>query len=132
MFASLTVTPLTLESMCSAGEWVQQSHTKLARRPGWLKSAMVTWPRHWDASTWFPVFHDEIKRMIQLVNSDTLTGVWDPTQQMTSWMSVQGSGPSKSETQLLAQHLDEAESKYGGGTWRSLYPKIAEIIDVSK
>ena len=129
MFASLTVTPLTLESMCSAGEFVKQSHDKLCRKPMWLKSAMVTWPRHWDASSWFPLFHQEITHMLQLVNYDSdVAGAWNPTEQMTSWMAVKGSGPSKSETQLLAQHLDEAEQKYGGGSWRMLYPKVAEIV----
>lgn len=128
MFCSLTVTPLTLESMCAAGTWVISTAHRLAKKPGWIKSAMVTWPRHWDPSEWFGAFTQEIKTMQQLVTApELISGEWSPHVQMQSWLAVE-SLPSITARTTLQQHLDAAERQYGGGSWRHIYPKIAELV----
>jgi len=95
MFCSLTVTPLTLESMCGAGQWLIDTAPRLAKKPAWIRSAMVTWPRHFDATEWFGAFTSEIKHMQTLVTAHQLSvGAWNPIVQMQSWLTQATAMPS--------------------------------------
>lgn len=129
MLCSLTVTPLTLESMCSAGEWVISTADQLVMKPAWIRSAMVTWPRHFDATEWFGAFTSEIKHMQTLVTAHQLSvGAWNPTVQMQSWLTQATAMPSASTCLTLAHELDLAEKNHGGGSWRDIYPKVADLV----
>jgi hypothetical protein len=128
MFCSLTVTPLTLESMCDAGQWLIDTAPMLAKKPAWIRSAMVTWPRHFDAGEWFSIFKDEIQHMQSLVTDPAvLSGEWGPAPQMRSWLASTAAPSDLTRANLRAE-LDLAEQAYGGGAWRQLYPKLASAI----
>ena len=128
MFCSLTVTPLTLESMCGAGQWLIDTAPRLAKKPAWIKSSMVTWPRHFDASEWFSLFKPEIQQMQSLiVNPALLSGEWGLGSQIRSWLASTAR-PSDLTREKLRAELDIAEHTYGGGSWRELYPKLANML----
>lgn len=129
-----TVTPLTLESMCGVGIFVQNTADRLAKKPQWFQSTIVNWPRVFSPMEWFSSFKDEINLMIKLVSDSKIDGQYfGPTSQLKSWLITKNNFPTISAKNTLIKTLDETERLYGGGSWREIYPKVSKLagfIDV--
>ena len=128
MAVATTVTPLTLESMCRVGAFVKLTAPKLNRKPLWFQSTIVHFPKQFSPIEWFSSFKDEIQMMIKLVTDANIrVHKAGPVDQLKSWLNSSNIEPSSNAKKILVSTLDEAEKLYGGGSWREIYPKVAEI-----
>lgn len=127
MGAALTVTPLTLESMCGIGSFVRLTSTKLNKNPIWFPSSIVNYPKQFCPIEWFSSFKKEIEMMLKLVRSDNIVAGEVVLNELNSWFNSSNLEPSIEAKNMLISKLDEAEKLYGGGSWREIYPKVAEI-----
>jgi len=125
--AALTVTPLTLESMCGIGSFVKLTSRKLNKTPIWFPSSIVNYPKELCPIEWFSSFKEEIGKMIKLVNCNTVFAGEIVLNELNSWSNSSNYEPSTEAKNMLISKLDEAEKLYGGGSWKEIYPKIAEI-----
>lgn len=121
---ALTVTPLTLESMCDAISWSISTAPLLRNRPRWTSASIVR--GLFSPIGWFGMFEDEITNAVSMLGDPAIDGE-ELGSQMSTWM---GSGqiPGPDERLQLLRELDLSEARWGGGAWRELYPRLSSML----
>jgi sulfatase maturation enzyme AslB (radical SAM superfamily) len=128
MKPALTLTPLTIEGMPGIGEFVLQSRSKLSAEPAWEIINVVTWPRPFDPTEWFGSYKAELTAFYHMLDQQPLTGqIQHIKNQITRWLNSTYSEPSYEKAKAFVDHLDDSQRKWGGGDWRTIYPKTAAI-----
>jgi organic radical activating enzyme len=131
MCVASTVTPLTLESMCDAAEWIAANSGQLYQKPVWEKPGIVQWPPALDPSDWFWSFRSELARYRSLITDDRVRLWSDVLPILDSWSTIGRGPPSAESAGNFATFLDDQVSQYGGSDWRDLYPKVWRIVQES-
>jgi sulfatase maturation enzyme AslB (radical SAM superfamily) len=128
MKAALTLTPLTLEGMHELAEFVLDSGPKLHYEPTFEVVNVVTWPRPLNVTEWIPAFKHEIAEFGRIVEQQHDYGQKEPIKrQISTWLSLEDALPSAKQVRSFTDFLDGSQARWGGGDWRSIYPKTAEI-----
>lgn len=128
LITALTVTPLTLESMVQLGKFIFNSRNRICVEPSWASCTIVTAPSEYDPFEWFGCFHEEITEMMAIVSSMRHHPAL--IEHMNGWLTKSSTNYPSAETRLaLKLKLDRHEKLWGGGSWRTVYPKIAAIVD---
>lgn len=123
-----TVTPLTLEGIGELAIFVSASADMLPRLPNWENNNVVTNPGSLAAYPWIACYKDEITQLRDLLAEGKLE-TWDKKlrTQLDHWLSIADQGPDLDQVTLTVQALDDMETRWGGGSWRAIYPKTAGI-----
>jgi hypothetical protein len=135
----LTVTPLTLESMCDLARWVISNCHGFFRKPKWIQSQVVIHPHELSPIEWFGAFHDDIACMIDLLQHDSIEMAPMLRNQMTNdWYQKSSyTMPSSQAASRLTCWLDARRDLMKAADWRNIYPRVAELartvqIDTSR
>jgi hypothetical protein len=121
---ALTVTPLTLESMCDAISWSIGTAPLLRNRPRWTSASIVR--GLFSPMGWFGMFEDEITNAVSMLGDSAIDGE-ELGSQMSTWMGA-GQVPGPDERLQLLRELDLSEARWGGGAWRELYPRLSSML----
>lgn len=121
---ALTLTPLTLESMCDAIAWSIQLAQRTGSRPRWTSASVVL--DLFPPSPWFCSYREEIGRAIGMLGDGRIDGD-DLAKQMVTWLASDAL-PTDGEMRDLVTELDLSTSRWGGGDWRGIYPKLARLL----
>ena len=123
-----TVTPLTLEGIGELAIFVSESADMLPRLPNWENNNVVTNPGSLAAYPWIACYKDEITLLRDQLTAGKFES-WDRSlrKQLDHWLSIADQGPDLDQVTLTVQALDDMETRWGGGSWRAIYPKTAGI-----
>lgn len=124
MELALTATPLTLESMCDAIAWSVKTSTLLRNQPRWTSASIVR--GLFSPIGWFGMFVDEIAMAVGLLSDPAIDGT-ELASQMSSWLGSHDA-PGEEERAALLRELDLSEGRWGGGSWRLLYPRLSGML----
>ena len=128
MKAALTLTPLTLEGMPELGQFVLDSSTSLNHEPTFEVINVVTWPRPLNVTEWITSFKHEIAEFGRIVDQQYDYGAKEHIKrQISTWLNLENTLPSAKQVTSFTDFLDGSQARWGGGDWRSIYPKTAEI-----
>jgi hypothetical protein len=100
----------------------------LPRLPNWLRNNVVTNPGSLAAYPWIACYKDEITLLRDQLTAGKFES-WDRSlrKQLDHWLSIADQGPDLDQVTLTVQALDDMETRWGGGSWRAIYPKTAGI-----
>jgi sulfatase maturation enzyme AslB (radical SAM superfamily) len=122
-----TVTPLTLEGMPKIAEFIASTSDKFIHRPKFdTRAHIVTYPSALNPLEWIASYKDELREFIKIVVDNKLER-HELVTQINDWLNVDDTLPSKEAVTLMINWLDKSQKDYGGGDWRSIYPKTAKI-----
>ena len=128
MKAALTVTALTLESLPGIAGFVLDSARHLKNLPRFEQLNVVTWPRPLDATEWIGAFHDELRVFDRVLDMQSEYGTkQNIKKQVSEMLSKPAVQPGQTKVQQFVDYLDDSQQKWGGGDWRTIYPKTAAI-----
>lgn len=127
LMLSQTVTPLTLEGMPKIAEFVASTSDQFIHRPKFdTRAHIVTWPDPLNPIEWIPSYRTELQEFLTIIVDNKLSRP-EMVTQMTDWINMPDALPSAKTVVTMTNWLDESQSKYGGGDWRTIYPKTANL-----
>ena len=128
--AAFTVTALTLEGMLDVGKFLVNSADRIYRPPSLYQINNVLWPTPLDPTEWITSFRSDITELNTLIRSSSIRVVEDSiTRSFDDWTAREHSLPSVSQATALSAWLDDSAQQWGGGDWRPIYPRIADICN---
>ena len=126
--AAFTVTALTLEGMLDVAKFVLQSRYRLVRPPTLYQINTVLWPTALDPSEWISAFRDQWILLLELIEQNDLRMVEDNlARSLRDWIDAPPGLPSMDQVKRMTVWLDDAQHRWGGQNWRSVYPRIDAI-----
>ena len=130
MGVGYTVTPLTFEGMLEVGDFVLASTPELSSAPIWYPINTVRYPHELDAGDWVGAFAEDFSKLSELIKKNNFNITNDGvTAQLDDWSTRPYALPSAEQAHKLVEWLDDSAARWGGGDWRSIYPRVSEIAD---
>jgi len=122
IYVALTMTPLTLEGMVDVGKFVADTAGAFVNPPCWEPCNHVQHPQVLDPRGWYGRFRDDVLEFRDLITSPGVHNVGTMSQ-IDEWLADDGA-VSAQRVGAMTEWLDEQQARWGGGSWRDIYPRV--------
>jgi Radical SAM superfamily/4Fe-4S single cluster domain len=124
-----TFSPLTLEALPGLCDFVLSTCQQLENIPIWENMHFISTPKALNAAGWLGCYKPEIKVLRDLLQSQRIKIRGNIIQTLDSCLDHPETLPESEQALRMVKYLDQSQAQWGGGDWRTIYPKTASICE---
>jgi organic radical activating enzyme len=126
---SQTFTPLTLEGMPKLAKFLADLNGYVDNKPKFEDHLnYVMYPPELNPIEWLPSYKEEIQEFMMITATNNLIND-KLLAELQLWIDLPNKSLSIDTVTRVANWLDTTQAKWGGGDWRTIYPKTTSIIN---
>lgn len=123
-----TFTPLTMEGLIPLAKFIAETKDECTNQPMFGSIAhIVSSPSPLNPLEWVSSFRHELSEFVSIV-IDNKIAPRELILQLHKWLEAPDTMPTQATAQALYDWATDHQIAWGGGDWRTVYPKTAGIV----